>query len=834
MGVKIAASIVVASAAAVYGIARLKDASQQAATQIGAVNAAGAKTGVTMGKLINAFRIVRSGTAAVTGAGTTNRFKSALFGSNNKGVISNLFGQGKNPTASAEELRKAIKTNVGATNTLVGVAREARNWYKVLFRTADKGGHNRGLKKIAAVTALVSKGAEHAQRSVDKVSDSYDNLSAMAGGALAAVGGTALLSGAGGLLERSFDLSRGKEDSAVTFDTLLGAHSQTEKLMGGITKYAAVTPFQKDDIVGASKSLLSVSGKDIEKNEKLYKLAGQIAALKPGSSVEDVAHGIVSGAFGEFEILKGFTFNMRAEMFKKSGKAGGKEYGDAVVKELEAQLLEKTGGRDLVAALSGTMTGLMSTIKDSLDEPLASIGTAITEKLNIKSLMGDYIKEATIFGEYLGAMLSGQMYTGETVPPGLVALSQTIEDMVYWMGYVGTRVTAVVKGTLSWFNGLDSGTQTLLSKVLLIGGGLTTGLGIVVPLLTGIIGLAGAVGGPITAVITFVAGLTSEIGVLSFGIMALGTMFVTAGLAATFMLFRREGESLYGTVKRLGTYMANGLATVWKYTTVYVGALYETLSNAFLPAWYRLEAAFGSIRPYFVDIITMFGGTGISMDDVARIGYRLGDALVWMADKAVELTEMGIKGLNLALEFASPMFKHTISDLKLMGLSIVKFLAGTTSGMVTARTLFRGMIDIVLSPFTLIISQMELKIAEALHSAAETVRPMSSTLADLLDEASTKSKEASASTLEGFLKTREDILGRDTGITAKIDGSEFNWPDIKLNLDGERVGEAKTRRDARTRNSGRGGDPMSPEQMGFAINDGKIRTVGLADVARGG
>lgn len=839
MGVAIRAAIIVGTAAAVYGVAKLRDTSQQATQAINGTNAAAAKTAPSVNRLANAFSVLRSGVAAVKG-GPVSAFKGALSGANRGGILGAMFGHGQVQKQTAgmtpAQIRQMNKDNdvalattrqaVSGMNALTGVAKEARSWYKLLFGTVGSGSKNAAssIKAVVTATKAVSQGAKEA-------TSSFSSLSAMFAGTLAAMGGTALLSGSGGIFERAFDLSRSKEDAKTTFDTLLGSRVLTDDLMSRIEKYAAKTPFQTADIRAASQNLMSITGKDVNKNEHLYQLASSMAALRPGTTVEDASQAILRATFGEFDPLKTFTISMSAAKMKGAGETGGKQYAEAVIKEIEAQFSQKTGGRDIVGALSTTMTGLMSTIKDSLDIPLGNIGDALVEGLGIKGLMTGYIEQATMFGEYFAQLLDPERITKAVANPKMSSAVMAIADAVFSaitrVISVGKTLIGWAKMAWAWFDSLGSGIQSAMLGAAAGSTVFATAVGIITPIIVGLAAVVSVLWAPIAAVGEAIA----AIGFTGFAAATVALSIVIAGVTSAFMVFRREGESFTGTMMRLGGYISAGFMFAWQNLTTVFLAFWGVVQPKLLPAWERIERAFARIRPYFVEVMNLMSGTTLTTQDLADFGAALGDVFLRLLDVTISLIEIGLYGIAAAMEYLQPMWGHAISDMKLMYKTLFALIGGTTTFKEALKTLFYGTIDLVTVPFRLTISYLFDMVSVALVKAAEMVRPFSALVADNINTAAKSAVSAAQSVNEGFLKTRQDLLGTDFSLAVNLSGDVSASVPVQLNLDGERLAESQARVAMRARNSGRGGDPMTPEEMGFVINDGRIRTVDMSAVS---
>lgn len=902
MGVSIKAAIVIGTAAAVYGIAKLRDTSKEAEDAINGVNTAGAKTPSTFSRMMNAVKILRTGAGAVKGTNITDAFKrgifSALFGRRGGSTApdmaaamhrandaSRLAAQAKKSLleaqtwaaheyagglkqseraeveefvrsekakytvakATAKALNEeyvamkrnrqqaltATRQSISATNTLTGVAREARNWYKMLFGTVAKGASTHGLRAISQATTVVSRTVQTANNNIRQ---SYSNLAAAIGSGVLAVGGMSLLGGSAGLGSRAFSLSREREDAKTTFDTLLGSRRDSEDLVARIEKYAAKTPFQTADIMGASRNLMSISGRDVAKNEHLYKLAAKMAALRPGTTVEEASQAIVRGTFGEFDPLKTFTITASAAKFKKYGEVGGKAYAEGVVKEIEAQFDAKTGGRDIVGALAMTMSGMMSTIKDSLDIPLTSIGDKLVEGLGVKGLMAGYIEQATYFGTYFAGLLSGKAmgrggrnFADPKMASGVKALAEVINLVVTRVIKYGKMAVTTLQSLWSWFEALGSSAQRTLTGILIGFGGLSTVIGIVTPVMLAFGAVVALLWAPLAAVVELVGSAGVALSA-AFGIVAVAAI---ATLGVAFMAFRNKGESVWNTLTRVKDVIVDELTYAWKALTLVMLSAWNVLAPELLPAWNALQDAFAKLQPRLIELWNAMGGATLDVRDLASVGKVLGEVFAFVLYQSVLFVTNSMNGLGMVLEWIAPWFRSTVSDVKSIVKAFVDLISGTNAAGASLKTMVLGMLDLVVTPFRLVISELLRLLGFALQKGADIARPFSTTIAGMLDEATMATKTAQKDVIEGFLKNRAEALGGDSGMHVKVSGDIKATIPVQLNLDGGKVAEATATAEMRARNSGRGGNPMTPEEIGFVINDGKIRTVDISSVSAG-
>ena len=306
------------------------------------------------------------------------------------------------PTQFQKNIALANRT----VQTFTGFLKEARSAYKLFAGVSNRGirvgGIGRAKRQIKGLTVQVrGLGAAFA---------------GVAGGIALAIGSL----GAGNVFGNLSDTiggaigqAAGEESSQVTFKTLLGSAEKTADLFDRITSFSSKTPFQRSDIIEGSKLLLNVTRDNVAENERLFKLAANIASLRPGKKVADVSRGIVSAArAGEFDILKSsFGILLSADQFKDAGKKGGKSYTKAVLGAIEQQFSAITGGRGgtLVDQLSATLAGKASTLKDNVDLISLTLGKAFVSRLNLKGILDDMIGVLGSFRMALKFVLTGEI-----------------------------------------------------------------------------------------------------------------------------------------------------------------------------------------------------------------------------------------------------------------------------------------------------------------------------------------------------------------------------------------------------------------------------------------
>jgi hypothetical protein len=189
---------------------------------------------------------------------------------------------------------------------------------------------------------------------------------------------------AGGAGKTIFDSMIGSnatlESQRITFNTMMGDVGKATKLMNQLRGYAASTPFAQGDLIDGSKRLLRLTGENVDQNVKLVKLASQMAAINPDKTISDAAEAILDAEGLEFERLKEFGLKLKRDDLKKMKKRG-ETLGQTALRGVEEALAKQTGGRDVVAALSQSFNGKLSTLKDNFTETMRLAGEPAFEVL---------------------------------------------------------------------------------------------------------------------------------------------------------------------------------------------------------------------------------------------------------------------------------------------------------------------------------------------------------------------------------------------------------------------------------------------------------------------
>lgn len=712
-----------------------------------------------------------------------------------------------------QQQRQKRMMQIRAVNAFTAALKEARSWIRMFRRSSNKPVRMRTQRAVAGLRKIGT-----AARSVG---GALSSLAFAAGGVFAALSGGKLLEGAKGMFQRAFDLSRQMEDSKVTFDIMLGDAKKSRALIEDITEFAARTPFQRADIIAGSRRLLTITKQNVDENKRLFKLASNVAAIKPGTKVEDVSRAFVSAAFGEFESLKQYGLALRAEQFKEFGKPGGEAYGKAVLEEVEKQFTSLTGGRDLVEALSGTISGKMSTLKDNVEQILLDIGDVLTERLNIKGLLDDGIKSLQTFGKILRATIKGDLDEAAIGDTWMFALAEFIKQAIDLMVKFKNIAVDTGKWLLGTWNKIPEGVQTAILWFGVLSTAFVIGSATIAGALLSIVIVLAMIGGQAILIAGAIAA--------AFALMLLP---IIATVAFGFMLFRKEGESVGETMKRLGATLKAWFMPMWEKFKVFLDAFWNALAHAFLPAWEALEEAFARLRPTVAELFATIAGPGgaPTMEQLIVIGTKLGNVLGTILLAAVDAVVWAIDRMNLFLKRNRTFINSFISDVKRVSKAFWDLMSGTGDAQENLKVFMLGLFDIVVTPFKGIIIQLSTMVAETLIEFSNKIAPLSEKLATKLRQAGAGLIESAAQlkTDEGLLETRGEFL---KPLNIQLEAEIKTEQPVEVNMDGETIATGLAETEMRGRNAGRGGDPLTPEEMGFVMEGSRIRTVTLAEVA---
>lgn len=635
-------------------------------------------------------------------------------------------------------------------------------------------------------------------------------------------------------------LAASDESSLVTFDVLLGSQKKSQELLKRISTFSASTPFQRSDILEGSKKLLNVSKDDLDMNEKLFKLASSIAALRPGKKVAEVAQGIVNASVGEFDTLKsGFGLLLKSDDFKSLGEPGGKAYVDGVMKAIEDRFMEKTGGRGdkLVEVLSRTLNGKISTMVDNLEMLQRFLGELFIEMFDVKSMIDgitNFVNEFLFVFQVTMGKISliedneafNRFMGTSTFMRSLAIFVKNIIDHVKW-GW-DFLVNRVVKPAYNWLASLGPKLQQFLIMIGVGASSAALGGGILIPIMTAI-GVVGSTTVAILSPFAYViipavkAAIASLLGILS------PTTSMIGAIALGFFLFRRNGEGVVETFQRLGTWVQWFADITWQAAKAFWGPFMDAVGPQVRANFGHVIMSLQGLKEPLDEFFGYFGGQRItSLKDFAELGKNLGwvfsKVLAWAADKSVK----NINRLAILLKWASEQqfIRSLASDFLNLGRAFFDLVLTGNMSSKGMKLFMLSLIDIITTPFRMMLSKLADLMQQALASLIPIVGGYNARLTGMLTTAVSGVAGLKSTLNEGFVGTEFNIP-----VTFDINGQDTMIVETKI--DGEKVGETMLTREMRARHSGRGGNPVNPEEQGFVMESGgnSIRSVSLTEAS---
>lgn len=618
--------------------------------------------------------------------------------------------------------------------------------------------------------------------------------------------------GFGALLAKSSALGANLESQLLTFRVLLGSAEKAEALISDIRKTAASTPFQEGDLIEGSKRLLRLSKDNVTENKRLLGIAMTMSALNPTKGITDSVEAMLDAASGGgFERLKEFGLAFRAEDFKDLGRPGGEAWAAGIMEALQAELTKMTRGEDLVGALAGTFSGRLSTLKDQVLQTLTEIGMGINERI------GPHVDD-------LIDRISGMK---DEIVEAFDRLATEVENIYT------TRIEPVLTSLTEWWDGLGSEARI----------GVLAGVAAVGALAAGLLSLgavAGIAGLLLGGIVTLVGGIVTVISGLSVeAVVVVGAVLLAAAAAVAifFGSFKREGESAWGFIARMGGALWGVLGEVWGA----IQAAYEPFAQGFLkeflPVLNHAIATMGpDVRALVRDVADLvgwlwFGGMGDGAADVwATLGRVIGGVLgysLYYAALGVRLVVGGLRGIWTIIQ---PL----ILLLAEFGKAWVDVFTGaSTAGEGLKRTIDLLMVAVVamaLSIFSTMLWFVEntLRMVETVIRAipganllfgdvslgADSLAGMRDELADTLergiigiDLADSRKRRNQADAFSPSL----NLTLPEPAITAKVES--------RVCVDGEDIGRATG--DVKVRQGEKGqGPPMPAEARGRVLRGG--------------
>lgn len=248
------------------------------------------------------------------------------------------------------------------------------------------------------------------------------------------------------------------EQAKVNYTTFLGSADAADMFINKMKDFAAVTPFQFDDLDNATKKMfalgfsasevfptleavgnaLAALGGNKESFDRVIMALGQMG-LKSHISAEEVKQLNEAGIDARKYLAE--AFNLSADAFDDLSKTGisGLQGMQAVIDGMAkdpkfANMMEKQ---------ANTAQGLFSTLKDNTKEIFGSMGESIFEGVKgglekVTALTQDFAKDTRAFG-FMGALL-------RQLPDDLAMATMNIQEMFAQLGSAAVNVGDIIAG----------------------------------------------------------------------------------------------------------------------------------------------------------------------------------------------------------------------------------------------------------------------------------------------------------------------------------------------------------------------------------------------------
>lgn len=384
----------------------------------------------------------RQGFAAVV-----NDFKAG-----SKGVTAAVQG-----TSSAAREFKQSNDRVAASLGLgAAKARETKGDFNAL------GGAARGLRSdLDGVAASGSRTA--------------DVFKGALGAGLVSSTINALASGVRNTIGAFFDANIQYEQSSVAFEVMLGSAEKAKDLLAEVSQFAAETPFQLPELNAATKALLAFGSSNRTVVTELRRIGDVSSGV--GSAIGEIANiygkARVQGTLFAEDInqLTGRGIPVIQEFAKQLGVSESQvkklaAEGKITFTNLEQAFVSMTsaGGRfdGMMRKQSGTLGGLVSTLKDGLVQVLRDIGEGgLMDQLRktAESTAKWFSENSTRVKEFAQTLGAGLAKALEFTVDNLGAILTAARDLAaFWVGSkIALGISTVTTSLLAFVPAAEAG-----------------------------------------------------------------------------------------------------------------------------------------------------------------------------------------------------------------------------------------------------------------------------------------------------------------------------------------------------------------------------------------
>lgn len=264
--------------------------------------------------------------------------------------------------------------------------------------------------------------------------------------------------GIGGNATGMVQLAAEAEQTAVSFEVMLGSADKATTMIAQMRQFAAATPLETKDIQDAGKTLLQfgvdgnnvmpmlrmlgdVTGGNSERFSRMALAFGQVSAAGRLQG-QDLLQ-MINAGFNPLKIISEQTGKSMADL-KKQMEDGGIST-QMVVSAFQAATAAGGQFSGMMDRQSKTTSGLFSTLKDNVSLAMMDIGRALIEGFNLNGLMADTSAFLEMFrGQWLPGIVQGITTLGGSF--GM--LYQSIRTG--WGQWIGETIGLAVEFFANW------------------------------------------------------------------------------------------------------------------------------------------------------------------------------------------------------------------------------------------------------------------------------------------------------------------------------------------------------------------------------------------------
>lgn len=281
------------------------------------------------------------------------------------------------------------------------------------------------------------------------------------------IGGLGLVTAAlGGVGIAAVKMAADMEQNKIAFTTMLGSAQAAESMLSQLATFAEKTPFEFTGLVNSTKRLLAYGYTAQEIIPTLTSIGDAVAAMGGSSEVLDR----VTLAFGQMK-AKGFVSGEEMRQLAEAGIPAWQFLANAIGKTIPeamklaedkalnaeaamagmlAQMTTKYGG--MMEKQSGTITGILSNIKDKSGTLMRTMGDEIVQALDLKKRLQGAL---TFLDDFSARVKNSGVKEAimEMIPPDAMAAIYALAGAITAVlipALAGLAMTATVAGVLMW------------------------------------------------------------------------------------------------------------------------------------------------------------------------------------------------------------------------------------------------------------------------------------------------------------------------------------------------------------------------------------------------